>query len=171
MSSSSKFYDLSERDNWKTPKWLLDAIEENHGLIHTDPSQGSSTSIGSLYNYNVDDNGLEQKWNGTVFVNPPFSYKSDFLEKAVEEVEKDYCDTIFFVTPDGTDTISWWHEYIAEKANYIWFSKGRISYVHPNGETADSPTFGTAVSVFGDTTEEMIEWFSSNGHLVKTVKP
>lgn len=159
-----------EKDDWQTPTWVIKAIEKHHGTINTDPSQGPGTEIGDTRNYNKDDDGTANPWIGTVFCNPPFSMKTEFLDKAVAEVMRKEVGTIFFVTPDGTDTKSWWHEYIAEYANYIWFSYGRISYLRPDGEEVGSPTFGTAISVFGDTTEEMLEWFDDNGHLVQTVR-
>lgn len=170
MSSDTKFYGLSEKDNWRTPPKLLNAIREHHGGIDTDPCSGPLTWIGDYFNFDADDNGLVQMWIGTCFVNPPFSFKAKFLEKATSEMCRAHCDTIFFVTPDATDTKSWWHEYIAKHSNYIWFSRGRISYIGEDGKKAKSPTFGTAVSVFGETTDEMLAWFSDNGHLVKTVK-
>lgn len=169
MSEEDRLNNL-EKDDWQTPDWVIDAIEEHHGVIHTDPAQGPGTEIGKVYNHDESDDGLNSQWFGTVFLNPPFSMKVEFLEVVVEKMLKPDVGTIFVVTPDGTDTLSWWHDFIAEEANYIWFSRGRISYLRPDGEEVGSPTFGTAISVFGDTTDEMLEWFDDNGHLVQTVK-
>lgn len=85
-------------------------------------------------------------------------------------MDKERVDTIFFITPDGTDTMSWWHEYIAEYADYIWFSYGRISYLEADGSKTKSPTFGTVISIYGDTTPEMLDWLDDKGHLVQSVK-
>jgi hypothetical protein len=159
----------AKKDDWQTPEWIIEAIEEHHGTINTDPSQGPGTEIGDTRNFDEDDDGLSQPWLGTVFCNPPFSMKEDFLEKAVNESSRKEVGTIFVVTPDCTDTKTIWHEHIAPDANYVWFSYGRISYLRPDGEKVGSPTFGTAISVFGETTQEMLEWFDDNGHLVQTV--
>lgn len=160
----------ADKDEWLTPEWLLEGIRENHGEIHTDPAASINTEIGSVNNYRLLDDGTEQDWSGTVFTNPPFSMKNEFLEKAVAESQKKEVDTIFFITPDGTNVQSWWHSYIAEYSDYVWFSDGRINYVESDGTINGQVTFGTAISVFGETTEDMIDWFQENGHLLKTVK-
>jgi len=154
------------KDVWQTPDEILDMLRP----IDIDPCAGPNTNIGTI-NYTKEDDGLSQDWWGRVFVNPPFSKKTAFLEKAVEE--SDNCDVIFVVTPDSTDVKSWWHGYIAEHADYIWFSKGRISYINPEtGERGDSPTIGTAISIFGEPlAQTTLEELAASGQLVKTVNP
>jgi phage N-6-adenine-methyltransferase len=170
MANESDRLKMSKKDEYRTPEWLLDGIEENHGDIDTDPSAGRDTEIGSEMNYSIEEDGLDREWYGTVFCNPPFSRKADFLEKALNESNREEVETIFFLTPDGTDVKSWWHKYIAKEAKYIWFSYGRICYYSADGEKQKKPTAGTAISVFGETTDEMIDWFDENGHIVKTLK-
>lgn len=156
------------KDVWQTPPSVLDTITEK---IDLDPCAAPGTSIGST-NLTEDDDGLSQDWSGTVFVNPPFSAKSAFLEKCIEQHESGNTDTIYVVTPDSTDTISWWHEYIASHANYILFFEGRKSYIDPDtGSPAGSPTFGTALSVFGEPPQATLSALAQAGHLVQTVRP
>jgi hypothetical protein len=105
-----------------------------------------------------------------VFVNPPFSYKSEWLEKIVAEVTatRDTPSTVVLLTPDSTDTKSWWHRYIAPHARYICFSEGRIAY-YEDGVRAPSPTFGTAISVFGECPDTLLSTLQEWGHVVKSV--
>lgn len=159
----------------------IELIERGYKYDSFNVSDGSQfhqakTNIG---NVNRTKDGLTQKWFGTVFVNPPFSKKKEWLRKAIEAIEYNHADRVYFVTPDSTDTKSWWHEYIAEYANYIWFSRGRINYKSPIGHepmphkcvNTNNVTFGTAVSVFGsDPPENTLECMKQNGQLVKTVK-
>jgi phage N-6-adenine-methyltransferase len=154
------------KDIWQTPDEILSML----GDIDLDPCAGELTDIGDTNYRYPDTDGLEEDWFGTVFVNPPFSDKSSFLEKAVEE--KESCDVIYVLTPDSTDTKSWWHKYIASEADYIWFSEGRISYIDPStGEKAGSPTFGTAISAFGEPPQDVLEKMDERGQLLKTVNP
>lgn len=135
----------------------------------------SGTEIGTE---NLTEKGLTVEWNGVIFVNPPFSEKKQWLRKAVESVEYGHAKRVNFVTPDSTDTKSWWHEYIAEYANLIWFSRGRINYNSPVGHEpepwhcseTDNVTFGTAVSVFGsEPPRKTLEAMANTGQLVKSV--
>lgn len=157
------------KDVWQTPPELLKMITVEE-KISLDPCAGDDTDIADT-NYRKEDDGLSQDWFGRVFVNPPFSQKIEFLKKAVEE--RDNTDVIFVVTPDSTDTKSWWHEYIAPEADYVWFSEGRIEYLDPEtGRRQDQmPTFGTAISVFGDPSNVVLKELASSGQLMKTVKP
>jgi hypothetical protein len=42
---------------------------------------------------------------------------------------------------------------------------------YEGGETAGSPTFGTAISVFGEPGEETLGRMDENGQLLQTYKP
>lgn len=160
------------KDVWQTPPELLSLISET---ITLDPCAGKDTKIALD---NRTENGLDIDYKGITFINPPFSDKSKWLAKAVEEYLKGNTHCIYFVTPDSTDVKSWWHTYIANSADYIWFSKGRINYISPEGfepnperktETSNV-TFGTALSIFGNPEKRTLENLKENGQLVKTVK-
>jgi phage N-6-adenine-methyltransferase len=154
-----------EKDVWQTPPEIINMVEP----IHVDPCAAPDTSHG-IINYTKEDDGLSKEWSGRVFVNPPFSQKEKWFKKVINQ--RDNTSVIFVVTPDSTDTKSWWHNYIAEYADYIWFSRGRISYIDPDtGEQMGSPTFGTAISIFGEPGEDTLERLSDNGQLLKTYEP
>lgn len=64
------------------------------------------------------------------------------------------------------------HTHIAGHADYVWFSRGRIAYINPEtGEKENNPTFGTAISIFGDPNDDILQRFAERGHLVETVVP
>lgn len=172
-TDNSNFYDLNEKDTWETPPELLDKIKSGLGIIHGDPCASPNTDIGSVYNFRLEDgqDGLEKAWNAPYwFVNPPFSQKKKWLDKGIREIEKGNAETIVVLTPDSTDTISWWHEYIAEKANVVCFLEGRLSYIDPEtGEKAKQPTFGTAITVFGNCRDELLDELDDLGHVVSSL--
>lgn len=155
------------KDVWQTPEWVTDML----GLITLDPCAGPDTDH-ATFNWAIErgENGLERDWFGRVFVNPPFSEKEDWLEQAVLQHTHDDVECVFVLTPDSTDTKSWWHAYIANHADFVWFSEGRISYIDPDtGEPAGSPTFGTAISIFGHPGESTLRMMDDNGWLTRTV--
>jgi hypothetical protein len=184
MSTETRFYDLDEKDDWITPPELVEDIDqalyerrEASMGIDLDPCPHEHVGYGNI-NYWLEDgdDGLEKDWFGDVFVNPPFSYKAEWLEKAVDEVVGyPGAQCVVMITPDGTDTKSWWHKYIAEHAKYVCFLKGRLSYCVYDESTDElvkhnRPTFGTAISVFGEPTDELIDTLQSWGHVVETVE-
>jgi len=150
----------SKKDVWQTPEWLYKGISERVGGIDLDPCAGPDTDIGKTNFYiGRGEDGLSRTWDhDTVFVNPPFSDKPSWLEKVVNE--RIHYDTCFVVTPDNTDVQSWWHGYIAPRADYVWFPYGRVKYYDPvDGEIKGSPSFGSAVSVFGEIPQKLKAWF------------
>lgn len=149
-----------KKDVWQTPDWLWEGIDERiSGGISLDPCAGPDTNIGDANLYiGRGQDGLNQDYFGNVFINPPFSEKADWLKHVVEQREN--YDTCFVVTPDSTDVKSWWHKYIVPHADRVWFPYGRVSYYDPvEEEVKDSPSFGSAVSIFGSSPPELIKWF------------
>jgi len=173
MSSKNqrKFWDLDDKDDWMTPHDLINDLSNAMGGIDTDPCAHQQSSIGDTNNYRLEDgqNGLELPWDGVVFVNPPFSHKKKWLKRAVEAIENGEASTVIVLTPDSTDVMSWWHEYIAPHSNVICFCEGRVSYLDSEGTQQGSPTFGTAITVFGECPDSLIETLQLWGHVVSTV--
>jgi hypothetical protein len=179
MSSKNQrqFWDLAEKDDWRTPPKLVNDLDNAVGGIDTDPCAHKETSIGDTHNYRLEDgqNGLELPWKGVVFVNPPFSHKKKWLKRAVNAVQDGDAETVIVLTPDSTDTRSWWHKYIAPHAKYICF-KGpeidgtRLDYIGDDGTKTKGATFNTAISVFGKCPPALVSTLQKWGHVVKTVR-
>jgi len=150
MSENVRHYALSDKDNWETPPATVQDLADAIGGFDLDPCSSVNTEYGELANYRLEDgvDGLKEPWFGNVFVNPPFSHKKKWLKKATEEAERKTVTTIVMITPDGTDTKSWWHEYIAENAEYVCFRYGRLDYVDPDDNDGPGATFGTSYSAF-----------------------
>ena len=172
---SSVHYDLSEKDDWQTPPELINDLAEAVN-IDIDPCAHENTTHGDV-NLRLEDgdDGLKDSWvdavdgdGGVAFVNPPFSYKKDWLETAVEEVQNGL-DTVIFLTPDGTDTKSWWHQYIAEYSSYCCFCEGRVVFLE-DGEKTGRPPFGTVLTIFGDCPDDLLSVLQEWGHVVETVQ-
>ena len=168
-----KFYDLSEKDHWRTPEYIVSMFMD-YMMIDLDPCAGYQTYIAEN-NYTIEGDGdilshgrrllftntdgLEKDWSeigGTAYVNPPFSLKKEFVQKTVEEYESNHIDRAIVLTPNGTEVRSWWHGNIAQwdglKAHhdYVWFPSGRIKFVEPGGDAQDFVPFGSCFHFLGD---------------------
>lgn len=99
-------------DNWATPKSFYEELDKEFNFT-MDPCP---------LNSKVD--GLKVPWNGSVFVNPPYSNVIDWFKKAHEEI--DNCDVIVFLVFANTDT-KWFHDYVYNKAE-IRFIRGRLKF-------------------------------------------
>ncbi|MDZ5810353.1 DNA N-6-adenine-methyltransferase [Halorubrum sp. AD140] len=169
MVDRTEYYGQSDKDIWETPSELVDDLEDALNGIDLDPCAGPDTNIGDT-NYTVSDDGLSMEWHGSVFVNPPFTEKSDWLDKTIQEVSAGNASVVVVLTPDSTDVQSWWHGKIAPHASYICFLEGRLAYIDPDtGHQLNSPPFGTALSVFGEPSDNLVSTLNDWGQVVQTV--
>ena len=90
----------------------------------------------------VDTLVISKKWGIRVFVNPPYSNITGFLEKARQEMQKGHTELAVFLVPARTDT-KWFHEYVLNKAT-IRFIKGRLKF----GDSKNSAPFPSMVLVY-----------------------
>lgn len=156
----------SDKDDWQTPSRILEPIQKTTPIT-MDPCAGPDTEIGEI-NITEDQDGLSYAWEGTVFMNPPFSRKEEWLQKAAQEYQRQTVDRIYAVTPDNTDAISSWHEYIVPHVEWTLFYESRINFIDPEtGEQANSPAGGTALHVFGDAPNRTLRLLAEEGDLVR----
>lgn len=114
-----KLFQSKKTDNWQTPKWLYDELD-NEFNFDFDPCP---------LNSKVD--GLSISWGKRNFVNPPYSNVIGFLKKSKEEIENGNADLCVFLVFANTDT-KWFHNYCYNKAE-LRFIKGRVKFLDENG--------------------------------------
>jgi hypothetical protein len=84
--------------------------------------------------------GLQQKWKGVCWMNPPYGKEiKKWMKKAYESSLEGA--TVVCLVPSRTDT-KWWHEYAMK--GEIEFIKGRLKF----GGSKNSAPFPSAVVVF-----------------------
>lgn len=94
--------------------------------------------------FDVADNGLEKRWKGMCWMNPPYGRTiSLWLRKAL--TESALGATVVALIPARTDT-TWWQD-IVMRAAEIRLVRGRLTFV---GANAPAP-FPSAVAVFAPT--------------------
>ena len=136
----------SNSNEWYTPQYIIDWIEEHFQEIYTDPCASKHSKIGRI-NYTIEENGLTKPWRLFTFVNPPYGRDiKKWIKKAYEESKKSYNCGVVMLIPARTDT-TYWHEYIFNKAN-IFFIKGRIKFLDEDLKERDAATFPSALVLF-----------------------
>lgn len=149
---------------WYTPKEYIDASREAMGSIDVDPASNKTAQkiVKADAYYTKATNGLDKKWTGNVFLNPPF--KADLIKAFVSKLIASYVSRettqAILLTNNNTDT-EWWHD-AAAVASSILFTKGRIKFYNPAGEPA-SPTNGHTLLYLGNRVREFREAMSQFG--------
>ena len=76
-----KDHKLEKSDEHYTPKWLFDHMGISFDLDVAAPIGGSYVPTDKYYT--EQDDGLSQDWSGKVWMNPPFSKPSPWVEKFI----------------------------------------------------------------------------------------
>lgn len=135
-------------DEWYTPQYIIQSL----GDFDTDPC----APLQPLYKtakvmYNKEDDGLSRKWEGRVWLNPPYS--RPLIEHFVKRMSDhgngiallfNRCDSKMF------------QDVIFKTATAILFLKGCIKFLKQDGSTAGSPGCGSVLIAFGDDNAEIL---------------
>lgn len=160
MSLFKHEFHEDKSDEYATPRSFVDPIAEAVGGFDLDPASGAEDRPIASTRYTEEDDGLSQDWFGTVWLNPPFSEKTEFVEKARTEYHDGNIDLAVILLPVDTST-SLFHQHVVD-AEVLWFKKSRLSFDGPGGRNRN-PNFGVMLAVYGDAPDELIELLSHRG--------
>ena len=130
----------SASDDWETPQALFDELSWIFGGFTLDPCATKANAKCARF-FTRSDDGLSQRWEGKVFVNPPYGRAiGRWVRKAFEESLEG--TLVVCLLPARTDT-RWWQEYA--KRGQVWFLRGRLKF----GQAKNAAPFPSAVVIFG----------------------
>ena len=128
----------SKTDNWATPQDFFDEWDKEFGFdldVCASPDNAKCVKY-----FDVEEDGLKQKWEGICWMNPPYGRTiKQWMEKAYTSAEEGA--TVVCLVPARTDTV-WWHDYAMK--GHVTFIKGRLKF----GGSKNSAPFPSAVVVF-----------------------
>jgi phage N-6-adenine-methyltransferase len=131
---------MSEKMDWGTPQELFDRLNQEFHFtldICALPENAKCKRF-----YSPKENGLQQKWSGVCWMNPPYGREIEqWMQKALQESERGA--TVVCLVPARTDT-EWWHKYALH--GEIRFIRGRVKF---QGADATAP-FPSAIVIFRD---------------------
>jgi phage N-6-adenine-methyltransferase len=131
-----------ERDSWTTPRSLIIRLEREFGKFELDACASLKNKVCERF-FDKEQDGLQQDWQRSfVWLNPPYSQKNSFIEKAHEEAQKGA--KIVMLMPAFTET-AWFREMKA-KSNWLLFLNGRL--VFNEHDQKDSAKFSSVIAFF-----------------------
>lgn len=130
---------FSKKDEWHTPKEVVDFF----GPFDYDPATTEELAkFLGIANYDtIETDGLKTDWTkyDKIWVNPPFTRKFEFLDKAIKSKKQ-----VFFLMPVETTTTKSFHDIMGETGYTMWVPNGRIKFEDDRG-VGESPAFGSVV--------------------------
>jgi len=161
----------TDKDEWETPQWLFDLLDQEFHFDCDAAASRENTKCRTWFGYDSEQgkeffsDGAKEDWNlfplasgqntCKYFLNPPYSAGNidKFMKKAYEESQKGA--VVVCLVPCATDT-NWWHNYVM-KAQEIRFIKGRVKFIgydEQGQKIKNSPTFSSCVVIFDQKLEQ-----------------
>ena len=140
---------FNKNDEYYTPLSIINNV--TGGSIDYDPATNDNKAkdFGVLNYDTIETNGLTTDWTSynRIWVNPPFTMKKEFMQKAVDTVKDNPEATIWFLVPIETLTTKWFNAMVTKYDLII--PNGRIKFEDPNNPKAKSPAFGSIIVKLG----------------------
>ena len=138
-------------NEWYTPAAYIAAAVAVMGGIDLDPASTAEANevVGAAKFFTEKDNALQQRWQGRVWLNPPYARPliDNFCAKLTEEYAGGNVTQAITLTNNATET-GWFHA-LAEVGAAICFPRHRVKFWHPGKESA-TPLQGQACVYFGE---------------------
>lgn len=119
------------KDEWLTPPEIVKSL----GVFDLDPCspvEHLRPWDTARCHFSIEDNGLEQDWNGRVWCNPPYGRETfKWIDKLA-----DHGDGIALIFA-RTETKGFFKS-VWPKADAVFFFEGRLTFYHVSGERASA---------------------------------
>lgn len=163
--SSMAIHYSSETPEHYTPSHIIDLVLDVMGGIDLDPCSNSKVNpnVPAAVHYTPAENGLQQEWCGSVYMNPPYGREiGEWVEKLCNDFVNGKVTEAIALVPARVDT-AWWNKLTSTERTYplVCFVKGRLVFV--NNE--DPAPFPSALVYLGDNRIEFYSVFSAIGRI------
>lgn len=124
---------------WSTPQRVFDRLDREFNFNADVCADAENAKCGVYFSRS---RGLNENWNGSCFLNPPYGREiSAWLKKAFESAVNQQA-TVVCLLPVRSNP-PWWHDYVM-KATEIRFIRSKLSFTGGVGV----PFWGNAIVVF-----------------------
>ncbi len=154
----------SGNNEWYTPAEYIEAARRVMGEIELDPatSQEANRVVRAQSFYTAADDGLSQKWQGRVWMNPPYAAPliSMFCGKLAEHYASGDVPEAIALVNNATETA--WFGTLVQNASAVVFPQSRVRFWQPDG-TLGAPLQGQAIVYMGGKPKTFLAEFGRFG--------
>jgi hypothetical protein len=157
MNNCKNFNSNTEnKEEWFTPRYITDVL----GRFDLDPCNSMKSKLQRIATCDYYINGLEQEWYGRVWCNPPYGNNTfEWIKKLA-----DHGNGIALIFA-RTETIGF-HSEIWNKADAIFFFKGRLKFYDINGKEGGTANAPSCLIAYGEHNVEVISNSDLKGKLL-----
>lgn len=151
----------STTDEWATPADFFAMLDAEFGFTLDVCATERNAKCERFFSR--DEDGLEQRWEGVCWMNPPYGRViGDWVKKAHDSAQQGA--TVVCLIPARTDT-AYWHDY-AMKADEIRLVRGRLHFDGDSDKGHNAP-FPCAVVVFRGQPTNVVPMVSAIGRKIE----
>lgn len=158
-----------DSDEFYTPEEFIEAAREAMGGIDLDPAscELAQRTVRATTYYTKRDNGLKRPWKGRTWLNSPYSQPlvEQFAERLLEHINTGALPQAVALYNASTDT-AWFH-LLAQAAALTCFTRGRTSFIGPDGKPVIGNRVGQVFFYFGPNEAAFRRLFSSFGTVMR----
>ena len=142
---------MTTKDEWFTPKRIVEAARAALGGIDLDPAStaAANRTVAADEFYTLADNGLARSWAGRVWLNPPYSRPEPWMDRLIygwRTGDVPVGVTILTATSAlGTE----YGARLLEASRLIVFP-GRVRFLTPDGSEGESPRDASVLIAGGE---------------------
>jgi len=145
---------FSGNNEWYTPSKYIEHARHVMGSIDVDPAscaEANETVKAGRY-YDIESDGLAQKWSGNVWMNPPYArgVMEQFIDALISKFEEGEVSQAVVLVNNCTETQ--WFQRLCRRSQGMCFVERRIQFNAPKGEFRKSPIRGQIFFYFGPLT-------------------
>ncbi len=166
---------LTGEVEWYTPPEYIELSRKVMGDIDLDPASSAYANqhVKAAEYYDVSSNGLDQSWEGRVFLNPPYKMPliAEFASRMCEAARAGDIEQGIMLTNNATDT-EWFHLCL-ENCTAACLTRGRISFLQfRDGEMIEKtqPTHGQVFFYFGKKKASFAKVFGKVGAIIERIE-
>lgn len=153
----TKWREFSQDNEYYTPKYVVDYFYPN-GFDYDPATNEEKAKEFGLSNFDtIETDGLTKDWTKykNIWINPPFTIKLKFLEKAIKTYNKVH-NNIYILVPIEFLTTK---KFFELKCCYnLFIPKGRIKFESGLGRNTRTPAFGSVILKLSE--ENSIEYIN-----------
>ena len=141
----------SDSDEWYTPPAVFIELGIFDFDLDAATVPGGLPWIPATRHYSVEEDGLASPWQGLVWLNPPYSAPTPWVEKMAR-----HGNGVALLPADTSTRL--WHEIIVPTARSYCFLRGRLRFIKADAETAKttSARFPAVLVGWGDQAAEAV---------------
>jgi len=157
----------STGNEWWTPAEYIESVRTVLGGIDLDPAscEEANLVVKAKRIYTEEDSGLDHKWTGRVFMNPPYSANQDFTSKVLEHYQAGHISAAIVLLGAHAIETKWFAPYWDE---VLCFTGGRIKFNTPTGPAKAGNIAGSVFIYLGPEQKAFAKEFDpKHGFVVK----